>query len=286
MTTMNLDQNRLAPWLSSISFEEAYSEYEDAGYIIFENVLSDSEIEAYKAALEPYMQHSGRNDFEGLKTNRVYALLAKSPLFAQLVMHPLALAFAEAELGRTCLLSACLAIKLHPGETVQPWHTDDGTINIPRPRPAYGVSAFWTLDETTEFNGATELLPKSHLWPPEQTRPLGEPEGYTKTDPKNPDKDPFAHPDRVKATMPAGSLMIAKGTLLHRGGANRSDHSRTIITPQYCPGWARQLENMMAVTPIEVTRRLPKRVRELMGYSIEPPFMGYVDGRHPEKLLS
>jgi hypothetical protein len=50
-----------------------------------------------------------------LKTNRVYGLPAKSPVFAELAMHLLALAFAEAELGPTCLLSACLAINLHPG---------------------------------------------------------------------------------------------------------------------------------------------------------------------------
>ena len=48
--------------------------------------------------------------------------MAKSPLFADLAIHPLVLAFAEAELGPRCLLSALLAINLHPGETVQPWH--------------------------------------------------------------------------------------------------------------------------------------------------------------------
>ena len=43
-----------------------------------------------------------------------YAMLAKSPAFAELAIHPLALAFAEADLGPDCLLSACLAIRLLP----------------------------------------------------------------------------------------------------------------------------------------------------------------------------
>jgi hypothetical protein len=30
---------------------------------------------------------------------------------------------------------------------------------------------------------------------------------------------------------------------------------------------------------------MPKRLRELLGYSIYPPFIGYVDGRHPERVL-
>ena len=98
------------------------------------------------------------------KTNRVYALLAKSPVFAELAIHPLAMAFVEAELGESCLLSALLAINLHPGETVQPWHFDDGGAKIPRPRPALGICTFWAIDDTTEQNGATEIIPGSHLW--------------------------------------------------------------------------------------------------------------------------
>ena len=45
------------------------------------------------------------------------------------------------------------------------------------------------------------------------------------------------------------------------------------------------------LAPEEVTlpphpaRRLSPRVRELLGYSIAPPFMGYVNGLHPQRLL-
>src|SRR5271154_2065790 len=90
--------------------------------------------------------------------------MTKSPLFADLAIHPLALAFAAAELGQSCLLSALLAINLHPGETVQPWHFDDGGAKVPRPRPALGMTAFWAIDDTTELNGSPEVMPGSRLW--------------------------------------------------------------------------------------------------------------------------
>ena len=32
-------------------------------------------------------------------------------------------------------------------------------------------------------------------------------------------------------------------------------------------------------------RTLPERLQELLGYNIRPPFMGYVDGRHPRRSL-
>ena len=130
-----------APWLKGRSFASWREEFDRQGYLIFERVLSPEQVAAIRAALAPHLARDlkGRNDFEGERTNRVYALMAKSPVFAELAIHPLALAFAEAELGESCLLSALLAINLHPGETVQPWHTDDGSARIPRPRPARGV---------------------------------------------------------------------------------------------------------------------------------------------------
>ncbi len=271
-------------WFEGRSFQSYRDEFDRRGYLIFERVLSPDSVAEIRAALAPHLARDlkGRNDFEGERTNRVYALMAKSPVFADLAIHPLALAFAEAELGQTCLLSAMLAINLHPGETVQPWHTDDGTAKMPRPRPALGVSTFWAIDDTTEQNGATEIIPGSHLWDGEIIQGALKQEDIAS---KGADRDSGDRADAVKLVMPSGSLAITKGTLWHRGGANRSDRPRLIITPQYCAGWLRQLENMVLAVPAETAEKLPERARELIGYSIHPPFMGYVDGVHPRKAL-
>src|SRR5258708_4330597 len=139
-----------ASWLEPRSFESYRDEFDRRGYLIFERVLSPDKVADIRAALAPHLARDlkGRNDFEGEKTNRVYALMAKSPVFAELAIHPLALAFAEAELGPSCLLSALLAINLHPGETVQPWHFDDNSATEPRQRPAPVLSACCALDPT------------------------------------------------------------------------------------------------------------------------------------------
>jgi len=273
-------------WLGARSFASWRQEFDQRGYLVFERVLSPDVVDDIRTALKPHLARdlTGRNDFEGFRTNRVYALLAKSPVFAELAIHPLALAFAEAELGQSCLLSAMLAINLHPGETVQPWHFDDGGAKVPRPRPPLGISAFWAIDDTTERNGATEIIPGSHLWDDHRIEAAVSPADFA-------GKTPYAAPgagdrsDAIKLVMPSGSLAITKGTLWHRGGANRSERPRLIITPQYCAGWVRQLENMCLAVPREVAASLPERARELIGYSIHPPFMGHVDGVHPRRLL-
>src|SRR5882757_6905166 len=271
-------------WLQGRTFASWRDEFDHRGFLIFEHVLPPDRVTEIRTALAPFLERdlTGRNDFEGFKTNRVYALMAKSPVFAELAIHPLALAFAEAELGPSCLLSALLAINLHPGETVQPWHFDDNSAKVPRPRPALGISAFWAIDDTTEQNGATEIIPGSHLWDGEIVEGAAQPSDFVS---KGAERDAGDRPDAIKLLMPSGSLAITKGTLWHRGGANRSDHPRLIVTPQYCAGWIRQLENMALAVPAAVAAKLPERARELIGYSIHPPFMGHVDGRHPQKLL-
>ena len=136
------------------------------GYFIIPQLLPAAQVQGIRDALAPHLrgQLPGRNDFEGFESERVYALLAKSQVFADLAAHPLVLDVCEDVLGPNFMLSACLAINTHPDETVQPMHFDDSFYRLPRPRPAYGLSTFWTIDAFTPENGPTEIIPGSHLW--------------------------------------------------------------------------------------------------------------------------
>ena len=256
----------------------------DSGYLIFPSLLPAAQVHAIRSALKPYLQGTlpGRNDFEGYKSERVYSLLAKSPVFAELIAHPLVCDVSEAVLGANFMISACLAINTHPGETAQALHFDDNFYRVPRPRPPYGVSAFWAIDDFTPENGPTEIIPGSHLWG--EAPPVGQVfeeifmPGHTQPQEH--------HPGLQQVVMPAGSLMLTMGTLWHRGGANNSQASRLAITPQYCAAWCRQMETMLLAVPPEVVAAYPPRVQQLLGYNIHPPFMGHVNGMHPLKTLT
>ena len=183
---------------------------------------------------------------------------------AAMVEHPGVLEIVDQVLLPNYLLSSSLAIDVHPGETAQDFHFDDGGIRVQRPRPTYGVSTIWALDDFTEDNGATEVIPGSHLWGEERPEQM-------QVDPE-------------KVIMPAGSVVVFSGLLWHRGGANQSDKPRLGITPQYCEPWARQLENMILATGPRAAD-YSERIQGMIGYSIHPPFMGYVDGMHPLRCL-
>lgn len=276
----------LEPFLGGRSLADVFDEFDREGYVIFKSVLDEAAIQRQVDALEVWLSRDvrGRNNFEGADSNRIYAMLAKDRVFADLVSHPLQLAFGERELGRSMLLYACLAINLLPGETAQPWHYDDSHCGLARPRAPLSMSTFWSLSETTETNGATEIIPGSHKWGDERPEGASGPEDFLtgKVDKQDGAGDTS---QAIKATMPPGSLMIAKGTLWHRGGANRSDERRLIVTPQFCAGWCRPLEQQLLAVPPEKAAKLPPRVQELLGYSIHEPFMGYVDGMHPKRVL-
>lgn len=251
-----------------IDTEAALTRLEADGYVVLPDAVDADVVARIRSELSPYLASApfGRNDFEGFRTQRLYALFTKAPSTAALVAHPAVLALVDHYLAQPCLLSANIAINVHPGETAQDLHPDDGYCGVPRPRQPYGVSAIWAIDDFTATNGAIEVLPGSHRF--------GSGPAAAADDP------------RIRSIeMRSGSVLVFLGTTYHRGGTNRSDGIRLAITPQYCSPWMRQIENMSLAIPADVAAALPERVQDLLGYSIMPPFIGYVDGKHPRHVL-
>lgn len=263
------------------STDQALERYHEQGFAILRDVLGASEVDALCAALQPYLDlgYQGRNDFEGERTQRVYSLVGRGAVFERTALHPVVLELVDALLRPGYLLTASQAICIHPGETPQPVHYDDTFYTLPRPRPAVSVSTIWALDDFSAANGGTEVIPGSHLWDDEQVAST-----YVANPEAAPDEALVAQ--LVPLEMSAGSLVFFAGTLLHRGGANRSSAPRRAFSHQYCEPWARQQENFTLSIPRERARDMSPRLRQLLGYSIHPPFMGQLAARHPEKALA
>jgi ectoine hydroxylase-related dioxygenase (phytanoyl-CoA dioxygenase family) len=249
-----------------MSLDDELRRLDEDGYVILPRVLGDAELAELDAALAPHEagRRTGRNDFEGERTTRVYSLAAKGEPFQRLAEHPRVVAILDRLLLPNWLLSTMQSIRIHPGETPQPWHYDDAFYPIPRPHAPLAISTIWAIEDFGDDNGATELVPGSHRWRD------GRPDETSTT---------------VRATMPAGSVVIFDGGLFHRGGANPSSRTRLAVSPQYCQPWLRQQESQLLVMPPEKAAACTPRMRAMLGYSIHPPFMGQVEGLSPVRLV-
>lgn len=89
----------------------------------------------------------------------------------------------------------------------------------------------------------------------------------------------------VYGEMPAGSVLFYRGSLLHGGGANTTQKPRLGVILEYASGWLRPQESHLLAVPREIVGQLCPRLQQLLGYNIFPPFIGYVNGRHPKRVL-
>jgi ectoine hydroxylase-related dioxygenase (phytanoyl-CoA dioxygenase family) len=251
--------------MSTMTAEAVTAALDQDGWAVVENAMSAEWVADARADLTRILETTpyGRDDFEGHKTRRIYALFAKTRMLDEPATHPIVLAALDHALGHY-QLSAPTGIEIGPGETAQPLHPDDAIYPLERPHQEIVINAMWPLCDFTAENGGTVLVPGSHRWAKE-----------------------FPGPDAPKITieMPAGSALLYSGNLWHGGGANHTDQPRLGVVLHYAASWLRPVENHVLAVPQAVVRELPPRLQELLGYNVHPPFIGYVDGRHPRKLL-
>jgi ectoine hydroxylase-related dioxygenase (phytanoyl-CoA dioxygenase family) len=250
------------------------------GFTIVKDYLGEDQLARFREGLKPYLNaYRGRNSFEGLATERVYTLVGRGRIYEEIACDHRLLAILDRLLAPNYLLSADHAICIYPGEKAQALHFDDGFYPFPRPRPAMSISVIGAIDAFTPENGGTVLYRGSHKWPSERIQAVREAVARGEIG--------AAAEHRMQLAMPSGALCVFQGTLLHGGGANRTDAPRLAFTNQYCEPWARPQENFFLGVPKERVRKMSREMQILLGYELLPPanIMGQVSGYHPIKTL-
>ena len=114
---------------------------------------------------------------------------------------------------------------------------------------AIGLNIIFCLDDFTAENGATRIVPGSHLLDNEKTP-----------------EDPFDISITIAAEAPAGSAIMWDSRLWHGTGANVSSARRHAILCYLVRLWCRQTENgVLAVHPA-VYDKMTDRAKALFGY--------------------
>lgn len=239
---------------------------EAQGYAIVEGLAAPDEIAAVGAELRPHFdaQAERRN-----ATARIHSrVLGGAPALQRRMIDPLVLGVMERLLGPHCVrfqLSSIQGIEVGPGAADQELHRDDDIFRLPHPHPVFEVNVMWAVTDFTAGNGATRVVPGSHLWPSGR-----KPEPGTET----------------AAAMPAGSALFWLGSTWHGAGANRTDRARIGVYAGYSLGWLRQEEMLYLALPPEAVRPMPEALQRLIGYELKGSItLGWLDGRDPRKVL-
>lgn len=238
------------------------------GFTVVENAIEPGLIEALNAALLRLEREldvkPAMNGFEGHKTVRIYNLLAYGGPFTEVPVHGHVLPIVEQVLDPECLISSLSSIAIDSGEVAQPIHADDMVIPLAKPHIPIVCNSMWALTDFTDANGATRLVPGSHV----KDNPV-----YGGTY------------ETIPAEMKKGSVLIWDGALWHGGGANCTDKRRTGIAMNYCAGFIRQQENQQLGLKPDLVKTFSPRLQELIGYGVYRGLIGHIDKKSPAQVL-
>ncbi len=188
--------------------EKNKEELDSKGFTLLPNAMNTDWLEALQTDFEALCDKEGV--YAGIEvhqeqgTRRLSDLVNKGEVFDKVYTHPAVLAAVYHVIGREFKLSSLNARDALPGQGLQGLHADwgkdyDGRFHV--------CNSIWLLDDFSEENGCTRLVPGSHKG----------------QHPSNVLDDTMApHPEQELVIAPAGTVAIFNSHTWHGGTLNRS----------------------------------------------------------------
>ncbi|XWW46185.1 phytanoyl-CoA dioxygenase family protein [Fibrella sp. USSR17] len=208
-----------------------------------ELIQSEGANAGYELAESKYIRHPKE---EG--ADRLADLVNKGEVFDVFYTHPRVLAGIEAVLGQHYKLSSLNYRAAKPNKGLQQLHVDwKNTVA----HGSYKVcNSIWLLDDFTEHNGATRIVPKTHKLSVLPSEAMAD----------TSDK----HPDEIYIIAPAGSVFIFNSHVWHGGTTNKTDHDRRSIHSYFCTrDQPQQIDQKKYITQ-ETLQRIGEKGRQIL----------------------
>lgn len=174
------------------------------------------------------------------------------------------------------LLSIAITMDIRPGTAAQRLHRDDknhharhtAATSYTKGRDML-LGLFIPDCDTFRENGATRVVPGSHLW-----------------DDSRPDFGVDGSKGVVDAELKAGEAFVMLGSLYHGGGEfSKAVGNRMVHIMFMCSGVHRQEEVPWLAYPVEEVKTYSRIVQDRLGYKQSEPNLGWVDLKSPDFML-
>jgi hypothetical protein len=239
-------------WFSMISAgcqlsAGAADELRDVGFVNIPGPVATNRLAQFATAYDAAMNSGNAADLKvASTTTRMYDFVNRGGEFDDLYIYPPLLEACRHVIGAPFKLSTILGRTLRPRSPAQDLHVDIKRDSEDLPM----VGFILMVDEFRPNNGATRLVPGSHMWPevPEKVA-----------------QDLQAdYVGQVLACGPAGSLIIFNGSVWHGHTANESDEGRRSIQGYFVRREARSGINLPARMQPETLARIGPLARYVL----------------------
>jgi ectoine hydroxylase-related dioxygenase (phytanoyl-CoA dioxygenase family) len=225
---------------------------DEDGFLPLPGILSAGQLQVIRRRLAELSaaegERAGAEVHQEEGTERLADLVNKDPVFDVCFTHPLVLAAMAHVLGDFTLSSLNARAAL-PGRGHQRLHADWGE---PVEPGNYRVcNSIWLIDDFTESNGPTRLVPGSHRSGRLPRQVMASP-----TD---------AYPGETRIAGNAGTVVIFNSHLWHGGTTNATTRPRRALHSYFCRrGLNQQLDQRACARP-ETLARLSPAAQHILG---------------------
>ncbi len=181
----------------------------------------------------------------------VRAPMLSNPVFFSLLDHPRIIEIVNAALSPSAILHLQNGFVLPPAQAGHE-RQFQRNFHMDFKRVLNGfvcsINALIAIDDFTEENGATIVVPGSH-------------QNATVPDTSN----------AIEATCAAGSVLVFDSTLWHAAGDNRSEHDRCAVNQQYTHSYFKPQLDYVRCLGNELVLSQRPRVQQLLGWYTRVP---------------
>lgn len=215
------------------------------GYLFLGELLTLTQVQEVNDRITELMAAEGENAGAELMASkyirhpkeegadRLADLVNKGSVFDIFYTHPRVLAGIEAVLGNQYKLSSLNYRAAKPGKGLQNLHVDWRNTVV---NGSYKVcNSIWLLDDFTENNGPTRIVPGTHKLSILPNEAMEDPS--------------LEHPDEIRIKAPAGSVFIFNSHVWHGGTTNHTTKDRRSIHSYFCTrDQAQQIDQKAYIT--------------------------------------